>query len=123
MRNVKICLFYIFEYYTDYFSALSVLFLFRLDVSVNAFPIFPGNKYDIFVYKCTFAGKGVQFVTCGSILKLMNVEYKVRLHSHDINYGSGSRQQSVTGTLTNEDGNSYWLVKAGTKKECNRGCV
>ena len=65
--------------------------------------------------------KGTQYVTCSSVLKLMNVDYKVRLHSHDIKYGSGSGQQSVTGTSAKEDGNSYWLVKAATKKQCNRG--
>ncbi|XP_054014346.1 stromal cell-derived factor 2 [Hylaeus anthracinus] len=65
--------------------------------------------------------KGTQYVTCGSMLKLMNVDHKVRLHSHDVKYGSGSGQQSVTGTSTKEDGNSYWLVKAGTKRQCTRG--
>ncbi|CAK9802336.1 Stromal cell-derived factor 2 [Anthophora quadrimaculata] len=65
--------------------------------------------------------KGTEHVTCGSILKLMNVDYKVRLHSDDIKYGSGSGQQSVTGTSSKEDGNSYWLVKAGTKRQCTRG--
>lgn len=62
-------------------------------------------------------------MTCGSTLKLMNVDYKVRLHSHDIKYGSGSGQQSVTGITAKEDGNSYWLVKAATKKQCTRGYV
>ncbi|XP_034183478.1 stromal cell-derived factor 2 [Osmia lignaria lignaria] len=65
--------------------------------------------------------KGTPHVTCGSTLKLMNVDYKVRLHSHDIKYGSGSGQQSVTGITAKEDGNSYWLVKAATKKQCTRG--
>lgn len=30
-------------------------------------------------------------VTCGSVLKLLNTQHKVRLHSHDIKYGSGAR--------------------------------
>lgn len=51
----------------------------------------------------------------------MNVDYNVRLHSHDIKYGSGSGQQSVTGTEVKEDGNSYWLVKAESGKQCTRG--
>jgi len=63
----------------------------------------------------------MQHVTCGSVLKLMNTDYNVRLHSHDIKYGSGSGQQSVTGTDLKEDGNSYWLVKAESKKQCIRG--
>lgn len=29
-------------------------------------------------------------VTCGSVLKLLNTYHKVRLHSHDIKYGSGA---------------------------------
>ncbi|KAG7199350.1 hypothetical protein KM043_018194 [Ampulex compressa] len=65
--------------------------------------------------------KGTQYVSCGSSLKLTNVHYNVRLHSHDIKYGSGSGQQSVTGTDAKEDGNSYWLVKAETKRQCTRG--
>uniref|UniRef100_V5HAV7 Putative secreted stromal cell-derived factor 2 n=1 Tax=Ixodes ricinus TaxID=34613 RepID=V5HAV7_IXORI len=39
----------------------------------------------------------LRYVTCGSVLKLQNTEHGVRLHSHDIKYGSGSGQQSVTG--------------------------
>ncbi|KAK0180314.1 hypothetical protein PV327_005973 [Microctonus hyperodae] len=62
-----------------------------------------------------------EYVTCGSVLKLLNVDYNVRLHSHDIKYGSGSGQQSVTGTEVKEDGNSYWLIKAPTGKQCMRG--
>lgn len=45
----------------------------------------------------------------------------MRLHSHDIKYGTGSGQQSVTGTDAKEDGNSHWLIKAETGKECGRG--
>jgi len=33
------------------------------------------------------------YVTCGSVLKLLNVRSNVRLHSHDVKYGSGSGQQ------------------------------
>lgn len=32
-------------------------------------------------------------VTCGSVLKLVNTRSDVRLHSHDVKYGSGSGQQ------------------------------
>ena len=34
-----------------------------------------------------------EFVTCGSSLKLLNTHNNVRLHSHDVKYGSGSGQQ------------------------------
>lgn len=32
-------------------------------------------------------------MTCGSAVKLANVDNNVRLHSHDVKYGSGSGQQ------------------------------
>lgn len=52
----------------------------------------------------------VSHVTCGSVVKLENESKpKVRLHSHDVKYGSGSGQQSVT-AAENQDTNSYWLV-------------
>ncbi|CAH1965996.1 unnamed protein product [Acanthoscelides obtectus] len=62
-----------------------------------------------------------QFVTCGSVLKLINTDYRVRLHSHDVKYGTGSGQQSVTGTEVQEDINSHWQAKAATGKTCVRG--
>ncbi|KAI3686347.1 hypothetical protein L1987_80022 [Smallanthus sonchifolius] len=36
-------------------------------------------------------------ITYGSVIKLMHEKTKFRLHSHDVPYGSGSGQQSVTG--------------------------
>ncbi|PKK18041.1 stromal cell-derived factor 2, partial [Columba livia] len=47
----------------------------------------------------------------GSVVKLLNVRHNVRLHSHDVRYGSGSGQQSVTGVSAADDGNSYWRVR------------
>ncbi|XP_030374505.1 stromal cell-derived factor 2 isoform X2 [Scaptodrosophila lebanonensis] len=69
---------------------------------------------------CNNADK-TNFVTCGSILKLLNSDYAYRLHSHDVKYGSGSGQQSVTGVEQKEDVNSHWVVKAQTNKLCERG--
>jgi dolichyl-phosphate-mannose--protein O-mannosyl transferase len=66
-------------------------------------------------------GRSNQYVTCGSVLKLMNIGYKIRLHSHDVKYGTGSGQQSVTGTDVQEDVNSHWVIKAQTGKHCVRG--
>merc|ERR1719347_415445 len=66
-------------------------------------------------------GLGLQQVTCGSVVKLFNSYYKVRLHSHDVKYGSGSGQQSVTGTPQQDDNNSYWLIKGTAKNDCKRG--
>lgn len=42
-------------------------------------------------------GTGNEMVTCTSVIKLQNVQRGVRLHSHEVKYGSGSGQQSVTG--------------------------
>lgn len=53
-------------------------------------------------------GETVSHVTCGSVVKLENESKpKMRLHSHDVKYGSGSGQQSVT-AAENQDTNSYW---------------
>lgn len=30
------------------------------------------------------------YVTCGSLVKLLNTRHNVRLHSHDVKYGSGN---------------------------------
>uniref|UniRef100_A0A8D9BMH6 Stromal cell-derived factor 2 n=1 Tax=Cacopsylla melanoneura TaxID=428564 RepID=A0A8D9BMH6_9HEMI len=69
----------------------------------------------------TAKARSNQYVTCGSVVKLMNVDYRVRLHSHDVKYGTGSGQQSVTGTELKEDVNSHWTIKAATGKTCPRG--
>lgn len=34
-------------------------------------------------------GGEVSAVTCGSVLKLLNTRHSVRLHSHEVKYGSG----------------------------------
>jgi len=66
--------------------------------------------------------RGSQHVTCGSVVKLLNLSHKTRLHSHDVKYGSGSGQQSVTGTQQSEDVNSHWAVKGPTNNDyCKRG--
>ena len=83
-------------------------------------------------------------VTCGSALKLQHVKTNVRLHSHEVNYGSGSGQQvgipqallvywlvrfitfyhqSVTGISNSDDVNSYWLVGGKHGERCQRGLV
>ncbi|CAL8091532.1 unnamed protein product [Calicophoron daubneyi] len=63
-------------------------------------------------------------VTCGSVLKLLNTRHEVRLHSHEVNYGSGSGQQSVTAVGDKTDSNSYWQVdvlERNNSPQCNRG--
>ncbi|XP_070534253.1 stromal cell-derived factor 2-like [Ptychodera flava] len=66
-------------------------------------------------------GMEYDFVTCGSVIKLKNTRYNIRLHSHDVKYGSGSGQQSVTGMDNAGDGNSYWQIKGKEDKPCTRG--
>uniref|UniRef100_F1RKZ7 Stromal cell derived factor 2 like 1 n=1 Tax=Sus scrofa TaxID=9823 RepID=F1RKZ7_PIG len=67
------------------------------------------------------AKTGSGLVTCGSVLKLLNTQHRVRLHSHDIKYGSGSGQQSVTGVEASDDANSYWQIRGGSEGGCPRG--
>lgn len=56
----------------------------------------------------TVSAETVSHVACGSVIKLANESKpKVRLHSHDLKYGAGSSQQSVT-AAENQDTNSYW---------------
>ena len=64
-----------------------------------------------------------EFVTCGSVFRLENVGSGRRLHSHDVKYGSGSAQQSVTGFAEAHDSNSLWAVHTFVGAEGGRGCV
>lgn len=50
------------------------------------------------------------YVTWSSVVKLVNTNSNARLHSHDVKYGSGSGQQSVTAVKSADDHNSYWQV-------------
>lgn len=64
-------------------------------------------------------------VTIGSVIKLQHDRLKIRLHSHQITYGSGSGQQSVTGFPGGDDANSYWAVRCPAKPtgDCLTGGV
>ena len=64
--------------------------------------------------------KHLNYVTCGSVIKLVNGNFMTKLHSHDVKYGSGSGQQSVTGTDDSDEGSSYWQVKGSTDGPCTR---
>ncbi|KAJ3261614.1 Stromal cell-derived factor 2-like protein 1 [Boothiomyces macroporosus] len=60
-------------------------------------------------------------VTCGSIIKLAHKPSGYYLHSHEVNYGSGSGQQSVTGFQGANDPNSYFAVFGEYQSYCTRG--
>ncbi|KIH64650.1 MIR domain protein [Ancylostoma duodenale] len=62
-------------------------------------------------------------VTCGTVLKLMNINEGSRLHSHEVKYGSGSGQQSVTAVQASDDVNSHWQIfpVSALKESCKRG--
>jgi len=66
-------------------------------------------------------GKSMDRVTCGSVIKLYNDKSDVRLHSHDVKYGSGSGQQSVTGVDDVDDVNSHWALRGLMDQPCQRG--
>ncbi len=38
---------------------------------------------------CEGRDSELNYVTCGSLVKLLNTRHNVRLHSHDVKYGSG----------------------------------
>ncbi|KAK1360079.1 Stromal cell-derived factor 2-like protein [Heracleum sosnowskyi] len=83
------------------FGVAIFLFLFLdSDFSFNSPPVFVSAA----------ASEGVE-ITYGSVIKLMHEKTKFRLHSHDVPYGSGSGQQSVTGFPNVDDSNSYWIVR------------
>ncbi|KAF5796572.1 putative Mir domain superfamily protein [Helianthus annuus] len=66
------------------------------------------------------SSEGVE-ITYGSVIKLMHEKTKFRLHSHDVPYGSGSGQQSVTGFPEVNDANSYWIVRPETQTSYKPG--
>ncbi|KAI8613417.1 MIR motif-containing protein [Chytriomyces sp. MP71] len=66
--------------------------------------------------------KEFEAVTCGSSVKLAHAATGYRLHSHQVTYGSGSGQQSVTGFNGGDDPNSLFVVdSAFGAKQCKRG--
>jgi len=54
------------------------------------------------------AGKTIHY---GSTVRVQHERTGFHLHSHDLKYGSGSNQQSVTGMSDSNDYNSLWTLK------------
>jgi len=74
------------------------------------------------VFTASVRAKTTSHVTCGSVIKLVNTYYDVRLHSHDVKYGSGSGQQSITGVESKTDVNSHWAIEGkSASSPCQRG--
>ncbi|KAJ3080162.1 Stromal cell-derived factor 2-like protein 1, partial [Rhizoclosmatium hyalinum] len=66
--------------------------------------------------------KEFEAVTCGSSIKLAHSPTGYRLHSHQVTYGTGSGQQSVTGFAAGDDTNSLFVVEHGVDSPfCKRG--
>ncbi|KAF3778816.1 Stromal cell-derived factor 2-like protein, partial [Nymphaea thermarum] len=90
-----------------------LLALFSMGASLLALSVFLLLNLDSdFSYTSPVSAnpEGVE-ITYGSVLKLMHEKTKFRLHSHEVPYGSGSGQQSVTGFPNVDDANSYWIVR------------
>lgn len=93
--------------------ALSAFFLFLLlGLDLEEGSVFPAAA----------APEGVE-ITYGSVIKLMHERTKFRLHSHEVPYGSGSGQQSVTGFPNVDDSNSYWIVRSTPDLSAKQGDV
>ena len=67
-------------------------------------------------------GADHQHVTCGSVIKLTHKTSGYKLHSHDVKYGTGSGQQSITAFPNADDSNSLFAVRGPFgERECVRG--
>ena len=106
----------------------SALLVASAEVQVSKQPIKAGSLYSLvhqpwcsavqaFFYFPPQPVSAVQ-VTCGSLIKLAHDSTKALLHSHDIAYGTGSGQQSVTGYPELGDANSLWIVRAAKARPC-----
>ncbi|KAL6071182.1 Stromal cell-derived factor 2 [Balamuthia mandrillaris] len=60
-------------------------------------------------------------VTCGSVIALKHVATGYRLHSHQVAYGSGSGQQSVTAVTSADDTDNLWTVRGPHGGHCRQG--
>ena len=73
---------------------------------------------------CACGGARAQeeaYVTCGSAVKLKHVSTSYYLHSHEVAYGSGSGQQSVTAFPASDDAGSLWTLRATADGACRQG--
>lgn len=100
-----------------------IALLLFMSISCFAFALFLVLGYDVdstSAWSSQPVSEGVE-ITYGTVLKLMHERTKFRLHSHDVPYGSGSGQQSVTGFPNVDDANSYWIVKPQPDTSAKQG--
>jgi len=65
-----------------------------LALSTTKITIFRQDFRDVLKFwHIVFFPDDFKYVTCGSVVKLLNNQHNVRLHSHEVKYGSGSGQQ------------------------------
>eukprot|EP00871_Galdieria_phlegrea_P000642 jgi/Galph1/1579/GphlegSOOS_G256.1 len=64
-----------------------------------------------------------EYVTYGSMMKLFHQSTGYRLHSHEVLYGTGSGQQSVTAYPLGGNNNSYWLIKGAPNESMSQGTM
>ena len=60
-------------------------------------------------------------MTCGSAIQLEHVATRFRLTSQEVQYGTGSGQQSVTLHRETDKASALWKVLAADGKQCKRG--
>lgn len=67
------------------------------------------SRVAVDVHSCIF----VEVVGCGSVVKITHRQSEHNLHSHEIAYGTGSGQQSVTAHGGRDDQGALWIVQEG----------
>ncbi|KAJ6957074.1 stromal cell-derived factor 2-like protein [Populus alba x Populus x berolinensis] len=95
------------------FLGLSIFLFLNLDLD--------GTSFSPVSASSSSASDSALEITYGSVIKLMHERTKYRLHSHDVPYGSGSGQQSVTGFPNVDDANSYWIVRPQSGTNAKQG--
>lgn len=66
---------------------------------------------------------GYDDITCGSTVKMIHVGTKMSLKSQNVQFGTGSGQQTVTLADQRSSADDYWQIRAAHGKECKQGYV
>jgi len=98
-----------------------ILFILSTILLLNFIPIHQCDEDETDSYHENVHSDNHIFVTCGSNIKFAHLQSNYRLHSHDVAYGSGSGQQSITGYPNVDDPNSLWVIRGPHGKTCTQG--